>query len=126
MAFGYSPQLPLSSTTTHYKMINEFPANIRQNLKNLLLTSPGERVMLPDFGVGIRRYLFEHSADEVISELRDNILEQVATYMDFVYIDDIMFATKADDEDLQDNELAIKIIYSVSFLDLSDSLIIAA
>ena len=32
---------------------------IKQNFKNLVLTNPGERVMLTDFGVGIRRFLFE-------------------------------------------------------------------
>ncbi len=33
---------------------------IRDDLMQLLLTEPGERVMRPDFGVGLNRLLFEH------------------------------------------------------------------
>ena len=34
-----------------------------KNLINLLLTSPGERLLNPTFGVGIRQYLFEQTLD---------------------------------------------------------------
>ena len=29
------------------------------HLKNVILTSPGEKITDPDYGVGIKRYLFE-------------------------------------------------------------------
>lgn len=32
---------------------------IRQSIEQILDTEPGERVMLPDFGCGLRRYLME-------------------------------------------------------------------
>ena len=32
---------------------------VKSNLINVLLTEPGERVNLPDFGVGLKRLLFE-------------------------------------------------------------------
>jgi phage baseplate assembly protein W len=35
----------------------------RQKLKNIVLTNPGERVMLPNFGVGIKRYLFSQNSN---------------------------------------------------------------
>ena len=37
---------------------------VKSNLINLLLTSPGERLMNPDFGVGIRDFLFEQVIDK--------------------------------------------------------------
>tara|TARA_R110002167_G_scaffold282521_2_gene487776 strand:+ start:332 stop:763 length:432 start_codon:yes stop_codon:yes gene_type:complete len=36
---------------------------VKSNLINLLLTSPGERLLNPTFGVGIRQYLFEQTLD---------------------------------------------------------------
>ena len=34
---------------------------VKSNLLNVLLTEPGERVFKPNFGVGLRNYLFENS-----------------------------------------------------------------
>lgn len=35
-----------------------YPAHVRQLVKQVLLTDPGERVCLPTFGAGLRRLLF--------------------------------------------------------------------
>ena len=35
------------------------PANIRDSIRIILLTEPGERVMLRSFGGGLQRFLFE-------------------------------------------------------------------
>lgn len=35
------------------------PANIAEALELILATDPGERLMLPTFGAGLRRFLFE-------------------------------------------------------------------
>jgi phage baseplate assembly protein W len=34
-------------------------ALVRQSIETILDTEPGERIMLPDFGCGLRRYLME-------------------------------------------------------------------
>ena len=43
---------------------------IKSNLINLLLTSPGERLMEPNFGVGIRDLLFEQKVDKDALKIR--------------------------------------------------------
>lgn len=37
----------------------DYPAHVRQMLRQLLLTSPGERVNLPEFGCGLRALVFD-------------------------------------------------------------------
>ena len=83
MALGYSAKLPLTTTVAHYDMINDIYENVKQNFRNLLLTSPGERVMLPDFGVGIKRFLFENDPSFIADELQSIIYDQVDSYMNF-------------------------------------------
>jgi uncharacterized protein len=40
-----------------------YPAHVDQMIRQVLLTAPGERIDLPDFGCGLRRQLFApHSA----------------------------------------------------------------
>jgi len=38
---------------------SEGPENIRESIRVILSTEPGERLMLPEFGAGLRRFLFE-------------------------------------------------------------------
>ena len=40
--------------------------HIRQRMEQILFTSPGERVMLPEFGAGVRKLLFAGN-DEVLA-----------------------------------------------------------
>jgi len=40
-----------------------YEAHVEQMIRQLLLTSPGERVNLPEFGCGLRRLLFAPNAE---------------------------------------------------------------
>jgi len=84
---GISPKLPLSlDESDGYALNKTFRDAMKQNFKMLILTTPGERVMIPDFGVGIRRYLFENADEFTYAEIKQNILEQTAAYLPFVKI----------------------------------------
>ena len=56
-----------------FTMLKSIDKLIRQNLKMLLLTAPGERVMDPNFGVGVRNYLFSSYHEGVEIEIRNRI-----------------------------------------------------
>lgn len=47
--------------------------------------------MDPDFGVGIRNYLFEQNTLEVQETIKENAIQQVARYMPFVILKSIDF-----------------------------------
>ena len=63
MSYGFSPSLPLTYNKTDgpYALLKTIRDVGHQNLKMVILTNPGERVMDPLFGVGISRYLFENN-----------------------------------------------------------------
>ena len=52
---------------------------VKSNLLNVLLTEPGERILKPNFGVGLRNYLFENTSN--IESLQNRINEQINTYI---------------------------------------------
>ncbi len=56
------------------------------NAKNLLLTEPGERVMLPTFGAGLKRALFEQLTAEALLALEARIKTTFRTFLPYIFI----------------------------------------
>ena len=120
---GLSPVLPLvlgqpngyGLNQTHKQLVN-------QNFRMLILTAPGERMMDPSFGVGMRNYLFELDSAFTQSNIAEKIHEQVNRYMPFIDIVDISFISAADDETLDTNWLGIRIRYVIVPLQQGDLL----
>ncbi len=53
---------------------------IKNNLKQLILTERGERVMLPRFGMNLRRWLFEPLDQQTFEGIRQEILYSIEKY----------------------------------------------
>lgn len=51
--------------------------DIRQSLRIILGTIPGERVMSPTFGCGLRKFIFESNDPTQISMLKDAIYDAI-------------------------------------------------
>ena len=126
MAVGYAPRLPLGIDNVDgaYTLIKNRRTLIRQNLKMLLLTAPGERMMTPRYGVGLRRYLFEPDTINIRQELKGAIVEQALAYMPEIKIEEIFMLTRDQIPDMVDNTMQLRITYSVpsmrelAFLDI--------
>ena len=88
MAEGLSISLPLSldEKSGPYKSNVTLDEVAQQNIKMIVLTNPGERVMAPDFGVGIRNYLFEQETPFLVSDIQTRINTQVEKYAPFIKI----------------------------------------
>ena len=77
--------------------------------------------MIPDFGVGIKHYLFELKKEVVFNQIKSDIENQVDRWMPFVKIDDIsLYEGSQEDE----TKLSLYIRYSIPDLDIADQLII--
>ena len=118
---GLSPKLPLSlDSADGYTLIKTHKAMIKQNLKMLLLTSHGERVMEPRFGVGLRAYLFEQNISLTHNEIEAKINEQLNLYMPYVEIVELSFNDASENPNLSENYLNIKLEYFVKPLEELD------
>lgn len=99
-------------------MISRLRALIKQNLKMLILTNPGERIMEPAYGVGIRTYLFENFEDSVFETIDLNIRKQISLYMPAVQVVEIRFSSLGQDT----NTLGLFMEYSIPEIATSDLL----
>ena len=123
---GVSPKLPLEKNSTDgvYGLNKTLKESVKQNLKNLLLTSPGERIMDPTFGVGLRGYLFEQMLPSVFAEIRARINSQVREYLPFVEILDVTFQEGDPNRHDLDHRLAVRVVFSILPLNETDVLVI--
>jgi phage baseplate assembly protein W len=53
---------------------------VKNNLKQLLNTTPGERVMLPNYGIDLKKFLFEPLDERTFTSIRREILNGIKTY----------------------------------------------
>jgi phage baseplate assembly protein W len=60
------------------------------NAKNLLLTEPGERVMLPTFGCGLKKALFEQLTTETLINLEARIRNTFQTFLPYIFIQNLV------------------------------------
>ena len=117
---GLSPKLPLRRDYEDgFALTKTFKELASQNLKNIVLTSPGERVMDPEFGVGIRRYLFRSDTSSVKGEIKGRIASQVEKYLPYIDIVAIDISS-VDDR----NVMHVSISYMISPLSTGDTLVI--
>ncbi len=128
---GLSPKLPLNIDEINgYALNQNFKEVARQNLKMVILTSPGERIMIPEFGVGIRNYLFENANSSTFNAIRQRIDNQVASYLPYITIRNIQFSSERNDgtsgvePSSNSNYVNIRIRYSVPSMFISDTLIL--
>ncbi len=68
--WGFPPEF--NKKTREVKMVSE-ETDIRESLHILLSTSPGERIMLPSYGCGLKSKLFETINESAITEIKDLI-----------------------------------------------------
>jgi phage baseplate assembly protein W len=116
---SYAVALPLTQDSGDgYTMIKKIKTLVKQNIKMLILTNPGERVMEPEYGVGIREFLFENFESDVFARIDSRIREQVSQYMPAIQIKSLQFTNSNPDN----NTLSLYLEYSIPQIATSDLL----
>ena len=80
---------------------------LKSNFLNLLLTVPGERINQPNYGVGLKRKLFENNLDE--STLLEDISNQTSFYMPEISLNSIKI-----NQDIDEYKTTIALDYSIA------------
>ena len=121
---GISVQLPLiyGQSDGPYTLNKTIGQVIKQNFKNLVLTSPGERVMEADFGVGMRQLLFEGINSRTYQIVEERLRSQVSEYMPFINIEEVNFLSADNSPDMSLNAVTVRILYNVGSIDSQDTL----
>ena len=123
MSAGLDAQLPLAfdNTDRFYILNKTLKDNYKQNVKMLLLTAPGERIMLARYGVGLRNYLFENAPEAEISQ---KTYEQMRLFLPQLAIISLSINknNKVIQEVGQSNVLSVVLTYAIKGTSIKDAI----
>jgi len=101
-----------------FGMVTNIRDMVKQNLKMLILCNPGERTMIPKYGVGITQFLFENADSDVYARIDAKIREQVDRYMKMITIEEVNFYSIEPDS----NKVSLRLVYSLPAIAVNDIL----
>jgi len=90
---------------------------IKNNLINFFLTNPGERYMNPNFGGGLRAFIFEQITNDNLDFLREDINKKISNYFPNILVNELTVTGQQDT-----NQITVILKYSVLNTNITDNL----
>ena len=86
----------------------DLPAHVRDELLQLVLTNPGERLFLPEFGGGVRKLIFEPADDVLAGVTKARLTQAINRWLGHrVVLEDVKVSHA-------DAQLDVEIVYRVA------------
>tara|TARA_B100000287_G_C20310919_1_gene653781 strand:+ start:201 stop:686 length:486 start_codon:yes stop_codon:yes gene_type:complete len=86
---------------------------VRNNIRNLVNTTRGERLMQPGIGLNLRKYLFQQMSEDLIAAIENDILDVIDFWLPFVDVRDMRILTHDFDTNIPVNTINIEIIFNI-------------
>ena len=87
---------------------------VKNNIRNLVNTHDGERIMQPQLGINLRKYLFEQFSDEVVFSIQNDIVDTFKKWLPFVEIQDIQVNMSNSNDSIGKNTMNITIVFNIT------------
>ena len=92
-------------------------AAIKNNLINYFLTNQGERPLNPNFGAGLRAFIFQQINDDNLDFLQEEISSNLTQFFPNINIDNIKIGRQEDQ-----NTISVSLNYSIINTGISDNI----
>ncbi|MFT4861923.1 MAG: phage baseplate assembly protein W [Pseudohongiellaceae bacterium] len=116
--WSFPPQFDSNNGVLELQMVS-LEADVKESLAILLATTPGERVMQPTFGCGLKRIVFESIDETLITEIKDLIERAVLFFETRISLDDITI----DVDDIQEGLIRIYLEYTISSINTRSNIV---
>ena len=113
----HAPNFPLEFDDTFgYSNVAGIKQLVAFHLKNLLFTYQGEKISDPEYGVGVKKYLFQPLTDATLNNISREITDAIETYLAYLDLEEVIVLPIAD------NSISISVSYAIPSIDFSDIL----
>ena len=103
--------LPLTFGDSTFEQSYLSKDQVKSNIKNLLLTKRGERILQPEFGSGLQSLLFDPNVDDLEQRIEDTINTSLQQWLPYVTAEEIDI--ESTDELRDNNKLNVSIKFRV-------------
>jgi len=93
--------------------------SIKNNLINYFLTNPGERPGNPEFGGGLRAFIFEQITQNNLDYLKEDVANKIKIKFPNIDVDELNVLSSPDN-----NEVTVQLYYSVTNTSIEDELVL--
>jgi phage baseplate assembly protein W len=114
IAIGVS--LPFNGPAGPFNKTYSTKDQTKSNLINLILTNKGERVFNPEFGMDLKRLLFEGITEDIIPIIQNIIVTNINMFVPEVQVVDVIV-----NPDTDNNSISISINYKLTISGTPDS-----
>lgn len=110
MSIGFKfPFTQNTGSIGHFDMTNEQIDAVSQNIRSLLLTNSGDRVMHYNMATDLRSMLFEPQDNELKEKIVDRITSQMSLWLPFIELDVLNILFSVDTPNIPENAIGIYI-----------------
>ena len=109
--FAIGITLPIQIGNTAFNQSFKTAEQASSNIKNLLLTKKGERIMQPNFGSGLQELLFEFNDDALAEKIEVTVTSALENWLPYITVETIN--VEASDFDKDTNTVKISIDFSI-------------
>ena len=108
----YGPKGPVKKGNEDvFEMYDDVNQQISFYLKCLILTSPGENLSDPEYGVGLRRFLFDQNIGSTRDLISNSISSQISAYLPYIDLQDV--SVTASPSEIDENSMSIRVSYYI-------------
>lgn len=110
MSIGISYPFALATGSVGYFETTETIADaLRSDVRSLILTNWGERVMHTDFGCNLRQFLFEPKSASLKMAIRDRVVAQLSKWLPFITLVGMFVRFSEEDPSIPDPGIQIEL-----------------
>ena len=106
-------QLAISGSDGYFKSTSTTIEAVKNNIKNLLKTTKGERLLQPNLGLNLKKYLFEQFTDDLKDKIAEDILETFKFWLPFVNVTNIEINMDDSDDNVGKNKMNIIVHFNI-------------
>ena len=98
--------------------MTEFEQDIRQSIRIILGTNPGERVMRPDFGAGLNALVFEPLNTTTMALVQHRVELALVTWEPRITVESVQVSTNPEERNLLMIEVSYRVRLTNTFYNL--------
>jgi len=114
IGIAYPVNLNTSGSDGYFQATTTTIEAVKHNIRNLLNTEQGERLMQPKLGLNLKKYLFEQFTQELKDRIRNEILDIFKFWLPFVEVQRLDINMSGIDNDIGRNTMNISMDFNIT------------